>query len=69
MSDVPPGTEVTLAWFGPDGWLKYDDTSAVQGRSVSFVVPAGRFTAAGHYHAELRAGDVPLADGALDVGA
>jgi hypothetical protein len=62
-----PGTEVTLAWFGPDGWLLHDDEKELRGNTVSFVVPAGTFPSPGRYHADVRADVVYLAGGDVTV--
>ena len=67
LDDVPAGTDLTLAWFGPDGWLQHDEMKPVSGHSATFVVPAGTFRAPGRYHGRLRAGVVHLADTDLDV--
>lgn len=67
LKGVPPGTDLTLAWFGPDGWLEHDEMKPVSGNSATFVVPAGTFRSPGHYHGRLRAGVVHLADTDLDV--
>ena len=67
LSDVPPGTTLTLSWFGPNGWLAGDTVADPQRAGASFHTPASVFAEPGHYHAALRAGSVRLGDAAVDV--
>jgi hypothetical protein len=67
LKDAPGGTPVTLAWFGPDGWLVTDESAETRGNSVSFAIPAGAFPSPGRYIADLRAGVVHLGGGEITV--
>lgn len=51
LSNVRPGTELTLAWFGPNGWHVANQQQVVSGNTVTFPVP--KFATPGRYEAEL----------------
>ncbi len=51
LSNVRPGTELTLAWFGPNGWHVTNQQQVVSGNTVTFPVP--KFATPGRYEAEL----------------
>lgn len=67
LEDLPPATAVTLAWFGPDGWLVADETKEASGSAVSFTASPDRFRQPGRYRAELRSGNVYLGEGSVTV--
>lgn len=67
LAGAPAGTLLTLAWFGPDGWLVFDQQATVNGKSVSFSIPAARFVNPAVYHGSLDAGVVHLGDTTLTV--
>lgn len=62
-----PAVPLTLSWFGPDGWLTYDQMSDLKGDTASFALNAASFPSPGRYHYDLHSGTVVLGTGEIDV--
>ena len=67
LKNAPRSTPVTLSWFGPDGWLVFDQIAETRGDVVSFVAPSGTFLSPGRYHGDLRSDAVHLGSGDVTV--
>ncbi len=62
-----PSQQLSVNWYGPDGWLvAYDICQAVEPR-MSLPAPVHAFDEPGRYRAVLRSGWKTLAEGAVVV--
>ncbi len=59
LANVKAGTDITLAWFGPNGWNISDQHAIATGNTMTFQAPVESFGTPGKYTAELR-NDVQL---------
>lgn len=68
VAAAAPDHTVTLAWFGPDGWLISDEEQSLSSTTLKFQPPT--LNAPGVYQAELRdtRTATPLASAAITVG-
>lgn len=64
-----PSQQLSVNWYGPDGWLvAYDVREAAEAR-LSLPAPVHAFDEPGRYRAVLRSGRKTLAEGAVVVRA
>jgi hypothetical protein len=64
FTNVKPGTGLTLAWFGPNGWSVTNQYQAANGNTATFAIP--KFGTPGRYEAELLDDNLRLL-GTVDV--
>ena len=62
-----PQQQVSVNWYGPDGWLVAYETRVASEARLEFDVPAQSFERAGQYRAVVRAGRTPLAEDVVTV--
>lgn len=67
VTAAPPGTTLTLAWFGPDGWLVHDAKAQLQGATVTFGIPPDTFPAPGRYLASVYADAISIGQERVQV--
>lgn len=67
LAAARPLRQLSVDWYGPDGWLvAYDVRQAVQPR-LSVPAPIDAFDEPGRYRAVLRSGGTALAEGTVVV--
>jgi hypothetical protein len=62
-----PRQQVSLDWYGPDGWLVAYETRDAAATRLDFNAPARSFDRPGRYRAVLRVGRRPLAEDTVTV--
>ena len=62
-----PRQQISVDWYGPDGWLVAYEIRDASAARLDFAAPARSFDEPGLYRAVLRAGRRPLAEDSLSV--
>lgn len=68
LGSAKPGRELTLEWFGPDGWVVSRAVHDASQARVTFTTPATLFDKPGRYRAVLRSGTRLVAEDMVTVG-
>ena len=67
LASPRPSQQLSVDWYGPDGWLvAYDIREAAEAR-LSLPAPIRAFDEPGRYRAVLRSGETTLAEDAVMV--
>ena len=67
LDGARPRQQISVDWYGPDGWLVAYETRPAAEASLEFDAPVRAFDEPGRYRAVLRAGTRPLAEDTLTV--